>query len=198
MADHAAATLYALMTLVVKLKEVPRDGWNRNPRKVANAEDVADHSYGTMMLAMVFPRLAPRLNVDQFVLMCMCGVHDIIETKTGDINIHIIKDPAERTMLRAEKARLEQIAINDIRQELGEEVGGFIFDLWMQYEAGKTVEAKIAHEFDKIEVIFQALWYYLHGHQVDPREFYANAHQTITTPELVLFLEQEIAPRLPV
>lgn len=196
-AAQAAKVLYALMTIVAKLKEVPRDGWNRGSRKVKDAESVADHSYGTMMLAMVFPRLAPHLEVNCLALMCLCGVHDIIEMKTGDINVYVAANPAKRAQLRAEKTRLERLAIEDIRRELGEEIGEFIFDLWVEYEEGQTLEAHLAHEFDKIEVVFQALWYYQRGEQVDPRGFYTEALPKITTPELIAFFEQELAPLLP-
>lgn len=195
--DNAGKVLYTLMSLVAKLKGVPRDGWNRGARQVASAESVADHSYGTMMLAMVFPHLVSGMDLDHLALMSICGVHDLVEAKTGDINIYVARNPAERARLREEKAHLEKTAIREMRAELGDDIGWFIFDLWVRFEKSDSVEAKIARELDKIEVAFQALWYFQQGHQIDPWEFFQTARQAVSTPELVQFLDREILPKLP-
>lgn len=191
-----ARALFVLSGFIVRLKEEPRDGWNRYPRKVVGAESVADHSYGTTMLAMVLSMMAPHLGLNQARIMCLCSVHDLVEMKTRDINVHVIQDPIQKASLRAEKKRKELEAIGEIRSELGDPLGSFIFDLWMEYEDSQTREACIAHELDAIEAVLQALWYAQQGHQVDPRDFYTNARLRVTTPELVALMESQILPKL--
>jgi putative hydrolases of HD superfamily len=194
---QAAKALYVLMTLVADLKNESRDGWNRFPRRVYGAESVADHSYGIAMMAMTLNLLAPHLRMDHYRLVCLCLVHDLVEAKTGDINIYVEKDPNKKAILRAMKKRSELEAVGYIRDELGEDLGPFVFNLWMEFEECVTFESKIAHELDAIEAVFQSLWYYEQGYQVDPCEFYNTARPKVSTPELVCFMEKEIFPRMP-
>ncbi|KAJ0697769.1 putative HD domain-containing protein [Helianthus annuus] len=95
---------------------------------------------------------APGVNRDKCIKMAI--VHDIAEgTIVGDIT------PSDGVP-KAEKSRREKEAIDHMCKLLG---GGpraeEIHELWMEYEENSTTEAKVVKDFDKIEMILQALEY---------------------------------------
>lgn len=190
-------SLFALMGLVAELKLVGRDGWNNLGRTVNDAESVGDHSYGISMMAIGVRHLAPHLSVDWHKVLLLCLVHDLVEAKTGDINLFTATNLEERKLLKEHKKRLEHSAILQIQQEVGGTLGDEVFTLWMEYEDNQTGEAHLGHELDKIEAALQAYWYYRRGHSLNPREFYDSCRAAVTTPELVKFLEEELLPKLP-
>lgn len=83
----------------------------------------------------------------------MAIVHDLAEAIVGDITPH-------DGVSKEEKNRREQEAINTMCNMLG---GGprakEIHDLWLEYEANSSPEAKVVKDFDKVEMILQALEY---------------------------------------
>ncbi|GJU54422.1 HD domain-containing protein 2 [Tanacetum coccineum] len=80
-------------------------------------------------------------------------VHDIAEAIVGDIT------PSDGVP-KAEKSRLEQAALKEMCNVLG---GGMraqeIQELWREYEDNASLEANLVKDFDKVEMILQALEY---------------------------------------
>ncbi len=189
--------LLVLMRLVAELKKTPRDGWNMAPRCVAGAETVTSHCYSVGMMALAIPKLLPHLALDQFKLVLLCLIHDLVEALTSDINLFRVPAGPERESLRVEKRRREQEAIEQIRRDLGPSVGGQIYDLWQEFEANETAEAKVGHDLDKIETAVQACFYFEDGHRLNPREFFDSCRAVVKTPELRAFLDDVLLPRLP-
>lgn len=93
----------------------------------------------------------PGINRDKCIKMAI--VHDIAEAIVGDIT------PADG-IPKEEKSRREQAALKSMCELLG---GGArakeIHDLWMEYEENSSMEAKVVKDFDKVEMILQALEY---------------------------------------
>lgn len=85
-------------------------------------------------------------------------VHDLAEATVGDITPHCGVD--DKT-----KHQLELEAITGMTGGLGggSEVGAEILELWKEYEAGETPEAKLVKDMDKLEMILQALEYETDG-----------------------------------
>ena len=191
--------LFALMQLVAELKLVRRDGWNALGRSVPGAESDADHSYGVGMMGAFVPYLLlPHLQLNIHRLTMMCLVHDLVEAKVGDINLFRVPPGPERDRLKILKKRKELRAMKKIRDHLGSPgIGEEIYDLWMEFEAGWSPEAKVAHELDKMEPAIQAYWYYQQGHRVNPHEFFTSCRKVVQTPELVVFLDTWLLPKLP-
>ncbi|KAH9314642.1 hypothetical protein KI387_023269, partial [Taxus chinensis] len=83
----------------------------------------------------------------------MAIVHDIAEAIVGDIA------PSDG-IPKEEKSRRERNALDEMCQMLG---GGLrakeIYELWNEYEHNSSPEAKIVKDFDKVEMILQALEY---------------------------------------
>jgi putative hydrolase of HD superfamily len=105
----------------------------------------------------------PGLNRERCIKIAI--VHDIAEAIVGDIT------PADGVP-KAEKSRLEQAALKEMCKVLG---GGIradeIQELWAEYENNSSIEANLVKDFDKVEMILQALEYEMeHGKALD--EFY--------------------------
>ncbi|XP_021989568.1 5'-deoxynucleotidase HDDC2 isoform X3 [Helianthus annuus] len=136
------------LTLCHSLKSTKRAGWVK--RDVAGPESIADHMYRMGLMALI-ANDAPGVNRDKCIKMAI--VHDIAEAIVGDIT------PSDGVP-KAEKSRREKEAIDHMCKLLG---GGpraeEIHELWMEYEENSTTEAKVVKDFDKIEMILQALEY---------------------------------------
>ncbi|KAI3775337.1 hypothetical protein L1987_49909 [Smallanthus sonchifolius] len=136
------------LTLCHSLKSTKRAGWVK--RDIAGPESIADHMYRMGLMALIASD-APGVNRDKCIKMAI--VHDIAEAIVGDIT------PSDGVP-KVEKNRREKEAIDHMCKLLG---GGpraeEIHELWMEYEENSTTEAKVVKDFDKIEMILQALEY---------------------------------------
>ncbi|KAF5809647.1 putative HD/PDEase domain, metal-dependent nucleoside 5'-monophosphatase [Helianthus annuus] len=127
-------------------------GWNYRKRRVYNEfkESIADHMYRMALMALIADDL-PGINRERCIKIAL--VHDIAEAIVGDIT------PSDGVP-KVEKSRLEQAALNEMCEVLG---GGKraeeIKELWREYEDNASLEANLVKDFDKIEMILQALEY---------------------------------------
>ncbi|KAK1615509.1 hypothetical protein QYE76_021026 [Lolium multiflorum] len=148
-AAPSASSAIDFLTLCYRLKTTKRAGWVR--RGLQGPESVADHMYRMGVMALVAADLPPGVNRDRCVKMAI--VHDIAEAIVGDIT------PADGVP-KEEKSRREKEALDQMCALLG---GGSradeIRELWMEYEDNATLEAKVVKDFDKVEMILQALEY---------------------------------------
>ncbi|KAL3331737.1 hypothetical protein AABB24_032378 [Solanum stoloniferum] len=147
-ASPSPSSAIDFLTLCHRLKTTKREGWVR--RGVNNPESIADHMYRMGVMALIAADL-PGVDRDKCVKMAI--VHDIAEAIVGDIT------PADGVP-KDEKSRRERAALEDMCKLLG---GGSrakeISDLWMEYEENSSLEAKVVKDFDKVEMILQALEY---------------------------------------
>ncbi|KAG8639491.1 5'-deoxynucleotidase HDDC2 isoform X2 [Manihot esculenta] len=136
------------LSLCHNLKKTKRAGWVK--RNVNNPESISDHMYRMGLMALIAPDI-PGIDRDKCIKMAI--VHDIAEAIVGDIT------PCDG-ISKAEKSRQEQEALDQMCKLLG---GGLrakeIHQLWMEYEENSSLEAKIVKDFDKVEMILQALEY---------------------------------------
>ncbi|XP_055822979.1 uncharacterized protein LOC129891593 [Solanum dulcamara] len=147
-ASPSPSSAIDFLTLCHRLKTTKREGWVR--RGINNPESIADHMYRMGVMALIAADL-PGVDRDKCVKMAI--VHDIAEAIVGDIT------PADG-ISKDEKSRRERAALEDMCKLLG---GGSrakeISDLWMEYEENSSLEAKVVKDFDKVEMILQALEY---------------------------------------
>lgn len=135
---------------VGKSKRLLRSGWVREGIK--DPESVAEHSFRVGVLAMV---LADKLEVDKEKLIKMAFIHDLTETKTGDI-VWVrwgIVDPE----VREKKEKREMRGIVGIFQKI--ENGEEYVRVFEEMMLNSTREARIFWELDKLEMVLQALEY---------------------------------------
>ncbi|XP_042499786.1 5'-deoxynucleotidase HDDC2 isoform X2 [Macadamia integrifolia] len=144
----SASSAIDFLSLCHRLKTTKRTGWVR--REIQDPESIADHMYRMGIMALIASDI-PGIDRDRCIKMAI--VHDIAEAIVGDIT------PSDGVP-KLEKSRREREALDYMCKQLG---GGSraneIGELWMEYEENSSPEAKIVKDFDKVEMILQALEY---------------------------------------
>lgn len=132
-----------------QLKQTARTGWGQ--RGVNAAETVAGHSYGVAFAVLVLaPLLAEPLNMGKALTMAV--LHDLPEGLTSDI-----PTPAWRMMPEGVKPQVEGQAMKEM---LSAATGGAeLLLIWQELRESETVEARLVHDADKIDLYLQALIY---------------------------------------
>lgn len=123
-------------------------GWQL--RNIRNPESVADHSWGTALLCMMF---AADAGIDEHEALRISLVHDLAEAETGDIAAREL--PEDRDVSIDEKARLELAAMDSLLD------GGHVVlrDAWESYEHRTTPAAVFVRDMNLIDMCLQALFY---------------------------------------
>jgi putative hydrolase of HD superfamily len=137
-------TLLDFMALAERLKCELRHSWLSNGRQ----ESVAEHSWQMALMAMLMHRHL-KMPVELGKTLKMILTHDLVEAEVGDVPFF---DRSER---KTKKAARERAAIELIRAKLGGAIGQEVYDLWHEYEAKETAEAKFAGALDHLEVQVQ-------------------------------------------
>src|SRR5574340_1404351 len=94
--------LFDFFYLTTELKRVPRKGW-KSKVGIEHPESVADHTYGTALMAMVFSDVH---NLDTEKILKMALLHDLAESVTGDFMPGAISTENKRT---AENEAMQEI-----------------------------------------------------------------------------------------
>jgi putative hydrolase of HD superfamily len=128
-----------------QLKKVSRSGWVRIGIK--SPESVADHTFRTALLCMVFSSLE---GLDELKMLRMALIHDLPEVITGDLM------PSEKA--KAYK-NSEEHAMKDLLSLLPEEVRGEYIQVWHEYVSNETAEAMAVRQLEKLEMAMQAREY---------------------------------------
>jgi putative hydrolase of HD superfamily len=131
------------------LKDQLRTGWVL--REIIDPESVADHSWGTAVLCLVFGREAG-IDVDRAIKISI--VHDLAEAVTGDIARRV--DAEAQTVDEAQKSRLETAAMDELGTMWD---GKEIRALWQEYEDRASNEALFVRDMNLIDMCLQALKY---------------------------------------
>lgn len=144
----SASSAIDFLSLCHRLKTTKRAGWVK--RGIQDPESIGDHMYRMGLMALISSDM-PGVNRDKCIKMAI--VHDIAEAIVGDIT------PSDGVP-KEEKSRREQEALDHMCKLLG---GGprakEIHELWREYEEASSEEAKVVKDFDKVEMILQALEY---------------------------------------
>ncbi|KAJ0091526.1 hypothetical protein Patl1_14437 [Pistacia atlantica] len=182
-AASSASSAIDFLSLCHSLKTTKRAGWIR--RDVKDPESIADHMYRMGLMGLIMADI-PGIDRDKLGIICfyfysfyqcikMAIVHDIAEAIVGDIT------PSDG-ISKAEKSQREREALDHMCKLLGGEARAKeISELWMEYEENSSAEAKIVKDFDKVEMILQALEYENEqGKDLD--EFFQSTAGIITEP----------------
>ena len=169
--DGGSGYLLRFLHLAGRLKETARAGWVL--RGVEAPESVADHSFRLALMALV---LAPRAGeaVDRGRCVEMALVHDLAEAVVGDITPY-------DGVAADEKRRREEETMRELAALAGDPA---LLDLWREYDAAATPEARFVKELDKLETVLQAAEYGARpdvGHAALD-EFWATAEARVTSP----------------
>ncbi|MBR2401817.1 MAG: HD domain-containing protein [Lachnospiraceae bacterium] len=106
-------------------------------------ENDAEHSWHIAVMAMLFSEYAIEpVNVGRVVQMCV--VHDIVEIEAGDTFAY----DAQGNVNKAER---EKEAADKLFAKLPADQGKMIRDLWEEFDAMETADAKYAACMDRIQ-----------------------------------------------
>lgn len=137
-----------LFALMHKLRNTKRKGWYDKNIKRDRVESVADHIYGCQMLAYAM-KSEFDYDVDIEKVILMLAVHEIGKT--------IIVDLTPEDMSSQEKSKIERKAVSDLLDLIPNT--NMLRDLFEEFEACETKEAKFAYQIDKAECDLQARLY---------------------------------------
>lgn len=120
------------------LKKTPRSGYQFLG---SGKESVADHSYRVTMIGYSLARLSGQ--ADPFRVVCLCLFHDVAEARTGDLNY------VNKQYVKTYEAE----AVEDLASTLpfGEDLKAMVGE----YRAGETLEARLAHDADQLDLILE-------------------------------------------
>ena len=133
-----------------RLKNILRSGpvvWQIDAERL---ESVAEHVYGTQMLALAI-NSEFNLGLDIAKVALMLAIHELSETILGDVSV------ANQKMSGAEKRMAEMKAIETILAPLNN--SQMIKDVFIEFEKRETREAKFAYFCDKLECSIQCKFY---------------------------------------
>jgi putative hydrolases of HD superfamily len=125
-----------------RLKTVMRSGWTSDGQQ----ESVAEHTWRLGLMAMLLYGHAPGIDLARLLKMCL--IHDLGEAVGGDV-------PAPAQKAGASKADQERSDLVQLIAPLPPALRREIIELWDEYEAAGSPEAKVAKGLDKLETILQ-------------------------------------------
>lgn len=124
------------------LKTTRRSGYT----SAGDRESAAEHTWRLCLMALVLHPTFPDLDFARLVKICI--IHDLGEVVGGDI-------PAPDQAARVDKAAEERRDLLGLVAPLPAGLRREIVDLWDEYEAAQTPEARLAKALDKLETILQ-------------------------------------------
>jgi putative hydrolase of HD superfamily len=146
------ASFVTFLQRAERLKATRRSGWT----STGEPETVAAHTWRLCLMAMVLSDQFPEVNVDRVIRMLV--IHDLGEALHGDI-------PAPQQATAGAKAADERRDLVELLTPLPAETREMIVQLWDEYEACETREARLAKGLDKLETIMQ------HNQGLNPADF---------------------------
>lgn len=163
------------------LKTSKRSGWQS--RGIKNSESIADHIYGAYLVGMMYlPEGTPDFSDTEYTeynkekILTMILLHDIGEAYTGDIVSTMKTDEQER--------KEQQIARAIFMSGTYAEVANLEYykEIWEEFIKNSSINARLAHEIDKIENLVQLLVYKKSGELInDFKEWKQYLRNTIDT-----------------
>lgn len=132
----------------MNLEKTVRTGWdNKHWDIFGKRESIADHIYGTIVLAMAMYDGEKNVNLDEVLQTLL--IHEIGEIEIGD------KTPFDIT--KEEKARIEHKAMKHVLGNLTDRET--MFESLLDFDAEEKESSKFAHYCDKLEADIQSKIY---------------------------------------
>ena len=139
---------------ILALKRLYRQGWLKRGVPEPACESVADHVFGTAILALLSAGRAPFQDADPGRACRMALAHELGEVYAGDIT------PVDG-ISKEEKYRLERESL--LRVLAGAPGAEELLALWEEFEEGASPEARLLRRLDRLEMGLQAAVYRAEG-----------------------------------
>jgi len=120
------------------LKEIPRSGYHFLG---SGRESVAEHTFNTTFIAFVMSQLDAR--VDALKLITMCLVHDLPESRIGDLNT------VQKKYVSADQSKALADTINNLP------FGSSLARIIDEFNEGRSAEAEFACDADQLALILE-------------------------------------------
>ncbi|MBR4110426.1 MAG: HD domain-containing protein [Clostridia bacterium] len=147
--QRSAINVIEFYKIAVVLKQIIRSGWKQWNVKQERLESVAEHVYGTCMLAIA---MASEFNYDIDIkkVVMMMAIHELEETVISDIT------PFDG-IPEEEKMRMGHEAIVKILSPLAS--ASTLINLIIEFDSRATPEARFAYQCDKLECDLMSIIY---------------------------------------
>jgi len=145
---------------VMSLKRVPRSGWITYRISGHDVESVSSHSYSVAVIALVMSEIMRSRNqkVDVEKVLKMALLHDLSESLTFDISKAYLRYLGRKGSVL--KTRLERKAASRILSDLQNKQLARTFRAAIGgYSSSKTLEARIVHCADALDLLLQVIEY---------------------------------------
>lgn len=180
--DPALSGYFRLM----RLKRLFRQGWLKRGLPSELCESVAEHSFGTALLALLVAGRGGSEGawggVDPPRAALLALVHELGEAYAGDITPVDGVSPED-------KAALERASI--LRALDGHPDADWFLSMWEEFEEGSSLEARFVRQLDRLEMGLQAALQEAEGYP-GMGEFFDSARRTVLEPRLRAMLETAI------
>ena len=145
MENEKIKNLLEFYLLATELKDKIRRGWKIWNIDRERVESVAEHIYGTCILAISIDS-EYKLDIDIYKVVMMIVLHEIEEIKIGDLT------PFDK-VTKEEKRKIGKQAVEEILNTLNKKVQ--YIELIEEFESMKTKESTFAKMCDKLEADIQ-------------------------------------------
>ena len=154
----------------LRLKRMVRSGWIYSGVSKADTESVADHSYMitllTLILAIKEKEKGNDINIEKTLVMAI--LHDLPESVSQDLDRRIRKYSPKK--YDEFKTDLDTEAIKHLFNKLPGKTSDYLLEIFQEFHAKKSLEARIVMEADRLETILQMNDYIQRGY---PRELFS-------------------------
>jgi 5'-deoxynucleotidase YfbR-like HD superfamily hydrolase len=156
----------AFLDDLMRLKRIPRSGWITYRISRHDLESVSSHSYSVAVIALVISETlrTRNQNVDVEEVLRMALLHDLSESLTFDISKAYLRYLG-RTGSKV-KARIERRAVSHLLSGLQNGKLSRKFGRSLEeYSAAKSLEPRIVHAADALDLLLQILEYQRMGYR---------------------------------
>jgi len=186
-----------------KLKNVKRRGISFYG--VKNPDSATDHAYRMAMMVWVLGK-EKKINIERAFKIAL--IHDICKVITGDITPYdgllpkdkkkkhkfvrnwrrlLLNEKGER---HAKKLEKESKALEKLILKMPPKIKREIYGIWMDYQKGRSSEARFVYQLDMIENLLEALESYKKDKKFPTRPWWQHAEEVVDDPVLLEFLKE--------
>ena len=169
-------TLIDFWKFAAELKEEARRGWIQR-LGLSQVESVADHSYGVALLSL-YEGIRRGYDIERVLKLAL--VHDLEEAITGDMT-PLDKRGKSGVEIFQTKRRAESRILRKMPVAIKKELRA----LWMDLRNGRSREARLVKDLDRLEMALQADRYQGRGAgRKSHSEFYRSAIRVMRDADL--------------
>ena len=157
--------MLSFLRRIGRLKMLPRSGWLSHGVGLRDVESIADHSFSVLVLSLVLADLEVKrgIKVDVEKVLRMAALHDIGEALTFDISKAYLEYLGKKGEVI--KRELEDSAWRTLISELNTpQLANKYARIQFEYNAHETIESKIVHAADGLDILLQVLDYRQKGY----------------------------------